>query len=104
MLISMLWTLQACGTFQIHPFEIGVELPYSEKCHFKNVVTKVTRDEDASTCADTRKRAFILTTDAWRIISTDIENNCAAEQCTELRGKLDAIALAIDQGLNQIPW
>ncbi len=96
--------LQACQTFQVHPFEIGVTLPYSENCRFKNVVTKKIREEDPNTCTNTKKRAFILTTEAWRIISTDIKNNCARVQCTELTGKLDAMALALDQGLNEIPW
>lgn len=104
MLILALPMLQACQTFQLHPFEVGVTLPYSETCHFKDPVNGAIRDEDAVTCEQTKKRSFILTTEAWRIISTDIKNNCAQQQCVELTGKLDAAALALDQGLNQIPW
>ncbi len=46
---------------------------------------------------------MILTLEAWRVIRTDIQNNCAADQCAELRGKVDAIFLAIDKAAETIP-
>jgi hypothetical protein len=103
MLISTL-LLMGCQTFQVHPFEVGITLPYSENCRFKNVVTKAIREVEPVECERIKKRSLILTSDAWRVIRTDIQNNCAQQQCAELNGKLDAIFLEIDQGLNQIPW
>ena len=100
----MLALLTACQSFQLHPFEIGVTLPYSENCRFKNVVTKETHELGPAECEAIKKRSLILTSDAWRVIRTDIQNNCAQSQCMELTGKMDAIFLAIDQGLNQVPW
>lgn len=67
-------------------------------------MTKVTRELDPVACEDIKKRSLILTSEAWRIIRTDIQNNCAPNQCTELTGKLDAIFLDIDEGLNKLPW
>ena len=96
--------LMGCQMFQVHPFELGITLPYSENCHFKNVITGQIREEDPITCENTKKRSLILTSDAWKVIRTDIQNNCAAQQCLELQGKVDAIFLEIDKGLNQVPW
>lgn len=78
--------------------------PYSEECHWKNVITKQTHDDSKAKCEDIKKRSLILTSEAWRIIRTDIQNNCAQSQCTELTGKMDQIFLDIDKGLNKLPW
>jgi len=51
-----------------------------------------------------KKTGDDLTSEAWRIIRTDIQTNCATAQCIQLTGKLDSIFLEIDKGLNQIPW
>lgn len=96
--------LTACQTYQIHPFEIGVTLPYSGACHFKNVVTGETHDEEPNQCERIKRRSLILTSDAWRVIRTDIQANCAQQQCVELKGKLDQLFLTVDQGLQKIPW
>lgn len=98
-----LMLLSGCKTFQLHPFELGVTLPYSERCRFKNVVTHEIREEDPVTCQAIKKRSLILTPEAWRVIRTDINNNCAMDQCVEIKGKIDAIFLAVDQGLEVVP-
>lgn len=67
-------------------------------------MTKATREVEPVECERIKKRSLILTSEAWRIIRTDIQNNCAQSQCTELTGKMDAIFLDIDKGLNKIPW
>lgn len=96
--------LLACKTYQVHPFELGITEPYSEKCHFKNVITKATRELDVPACEEIKKRSLILTSDAWKVIRTDIQSNCAQQQCVELKGRIDQIFLDIDQGLQKIPW
>lgn len=103
MLILVLPTV-GCQSFQVHPFELGITLPYSENCRFKNVMTREVHEVDSVECERIKKRSLILTSDAWRVIRTDIQNNCAADQCVELTGKMDSIFLEIDKGLNQIPW
>lgn len=94
----------ACSTFQFHPFEVGVELPYSENCRFKNVVTKAVREIPPDQCEAIRKRSLILTSEAWRVIRTDIQANCAMQQCAQIVGKFDSIFLALDNGVNQLPF
>lgn len=101
-LISLMATA-GCSSFQVHPFELGVTLPYSEKCRFKNVVTKEVRETEPLECVNIKKKSLILTPEAWRIIRTDIQSNCAANQCEQLTGKVDAIFLAIDKDLQVIP-
>ncbi len=96
--------LVACQAFQVHPFEVGITLPYSGDCRFKNVLTGAVREVSSDVCDGIKRRSMILTSEAWRVIRTDIQNNCAANQCIELRGKVDDIFLAIDQGLNKVPW
>lgn len=96
--------LQACQTYQIHPFEIGITLPYSGACRFKNVVTGVTYEVEPNQCDRLKRRSLILTSDAWRVIRTDIQANCAQQQCVELQGKLDQLFLTVDQSLQKIPW
>lgn len=103
LLILTLTSLIGCSSFQLHPFELGVTLPYSEKCRFRNVVTKETREVDPVDCAAIKKRSLILTPEAWRVIRTDIQNNCAMDQCVQLRGKVDAIFLALDKAGQVIP-
>ncbi len=96
--------LTGCQTFQVHPCEIGITLPYSGACRFKNVVTESTREVDPNTCEDLKRRSLILTSDAWTVIRNDIQTNCAAQQCAELTGKFDQLFLQIDQGLQKVPW
>lgn len=103
-LLTLAPLLMACNTFQLHPFELGITLPYSERCRFRNVVTKETREIDPIECEEIKKRSLVLTPEAWRVIRTDIQNNCAAQQCLQLRGKVDELFLVIDQGLNQLPY
>ncbi len=96
--------LIACQSFQVHPFEVGITLPYSENCRFKNVMTQEVHEYPPQECERIKKRSMILTSDAWKIIRTDIETNCAFAQCVQLTGKMDSLFLEIDKGLNQIPW
>ena len=104
MLMLTLGLLTACQSFQVHPFEVGITLPYSENCRFKNVMTKQVTEYPPVECERIKKRSLILTSEAWKVIRTDIQNNCAARQCVELTGKLDSIFLEVDDNLNQIPW
>jgi hypothetical protein len=67
------------------------------------VVTKEVRELPPGECEDLKRRSLILTSQAWRVIRTDIQNNCALRQCAEIRGKLDDLFLAIDKGLQALP-
>ncbi len=96
--------LTDCTSFQVHPFEVGITLPYSGDCRFKNVMTGETHEVTAVVCEEIKRRSMILTSEAWQVIRTDIQNNCAADQCVQLRGKVDNIFFAIDQGLNKVPF
>lgn len=91
-----------CQTYQLHPFELGYIKPYSGTCHFKNVVTKKTRDVPANKC-DTR-RMLLIPIESARMVLNDVQINCHLQQCTEIKGMGDSILLAIDQGLGKVPF
>jgi hypothetical protein len=96
--------LLGCPSFQVHPFEVGITLPYSGDCRFKNVVTGAVREVSAEICDGIKRRSLILTSEAWRVIRTDVQNNCAETQCVQLNGKVDDIFLTIEQGLSKVPF
>ncbi len=91
-----------CQTYQVRPFELGYVKPYSGDCHFKDVVTKKTRDIKAGQC-DLR-RMLLIPIESARIVLDDIQINCHLQQCTMIRGAGDSILLTIDQGLQKVPF
>lgn len=96
----------ACPTYQVHPFELGYVKPYSNVCHFKNVVTKAVRDAIQGTGkgqCDMRKMILIPMESASSVLG-DLQINCHLDQCTAIRGAGDSILLSVDQGLQKIPW
>jgi hypothetical protein len=91
-----------CSTYQVHPFELGYVKPYSQDCHFKNVITKEVRNIPAAQC-DLRKYLLIPIESAHTVLN-DLQINCHLDQCVEISGAGDSILLSIDQGLQKIPW
>jgi len=89
---------------KLRPFEAGVTLPYSEDCFFINVLTKEEHRYPASVCEAMKKRSIILTSDSWKILRTDIQENCQVLQCKQLVGQFDQLFLTIDSSLQLIPW
>lgn len=94
--------LVACQTYQVHPFEIGLVKPYSGDCHFKNVVTGVTRDVPAAQC-DLRTVLLIPIASAKSVLG-DLQINCVATQCVAITGAGDQFLLTIDQNLQKVPF
>lgn len=95
-------TLLGCQTYQIRPFELGYVKPYSGDCHFKNVVTKKTRDVPKAQC-DLRKM-LLIPIESAHIVIDDTQTNCHLQQCAEITGAGDEALLAIDQGLQKLPF
>jgi hypothetical protein len=76
--------------------------PYSQNCHFKNVITKKIRDIPAAQC-DLRKY-LLIPIESARIVLDDIQINCHLQQCVEIKGAGDSMLLSIDQGLQKLPF
>lgn len=102
MLMLLTPLLVACPTYQIHPFELGYVKPYSQDCHFKDVVTGVTRDVPYATC-DLRQY-LLIPIDSAKSVLADLQTNCLDTQCAAVKGAGDSILLSIDQGLQKIPY
>lgn len=96
-------TLLGCQTFSLDPFEVGITLPYSGICHFKDVVTEEVSEFPPDQCETIKKKSLIITTDALKAIIGNLQKNCAYQQCVELKGKLDNLLLTVDQGLQDVP-
>ncbi len=104
LIVLLIFPLQACTTYKIRPFELGITLPYSENCRFKNVITKEIYEMPPPDCERIKKRSLILTPESWRVIRTDILTNCAKQQCKQFVGYFDELFLAVDEGMQIIPY
>lgn len=89
---------------QIQDFKAGVTLPYSEDCYFKSVLTPESVRYPKAKCDSIKKRSLIITSDDWRIIRANFQNNCQVLQCKQLVGQFDQLFLTIDKNLRLIPW
>lgn len=88
---------------QVHDFQIYVQLPASGDCFGLNVVSKKTTRLPQDQCERLVKRGIILTSENYRILREDIQQNCQQFQCTQLTGRFDNLFIAIDKGLQQVP-
>lgn len=95
--------LCSCQTFQVSDYQVWVKLPASGDCFGINVISKTETRLPSDQCDAMVKRAIILTSATWKQIRQDIQDNCQYQQCEQLTGKFDALFLAIDKGLQQVP-
>ncbi len=89
---------------QIQDFKAGVTLPYSEDCFFKAVLSPDEIRYPKDECDKIKKRSLIITSDDWKIIRKNFQDNCQAMQCQQLVGQFDQLFLVIDKDLQLIPW
>ena len=88
----------------IHDFKAGVTLPYSEDCYFKYVVSPRKVRMDKLKCEEIKKRSLIITSDDWKVIRQNFQENCQVLQCKQLVGQFDQLFLELDGALDKIPW
>lgn len=107
LLISLLilaLSLSGCAEMNIQNFKAGVTLPYSEDCYFKYVLTPEHVRFEKTKCDEMKKRSLIITSDDWKIIRKNFQDNCQVLQCKQLVGQFDQLFLVIDKNLQLIPW
>ena len=93
-----------CAGMKLKPFEAGVTLPYSESCFFVNVLTKEEKEFPKAVCEKIKKKGVILTSDSWKILRKNIQDNCQVQQCKQIVGQFDQLFLVVDKNLQLIPW
>lgn len=96
--------LTGCAQMTISDFKAGVTLPYSEDCYFKYVISPREQRIPATECAAIKKRSLIITSDDWKIIRKNFQDNCQVLECKQLVGQFDQLFLVIDKNLQLIPW
>lgn len=89
---------------QIQDFKAGVTLPYSSDCYFKYVISPREARYDKAKCEAIKKRSLIITSEDWKIIRKNFQENCQILECKQLVGQFDQLFLVIDKSLQLIPW
>lgn len=93
----------SCTSFQTSDFPLIVQLPASKECAELRVMSGQEKRYPQSECERIKERAILLTSEAWKMIRTDIETNCQYAQCQQIEGAADALFLSIDQALQAVP-
>jgi hypothetical protein len=88
----------------IYDFKAGVTLPFSEDCYFKYVLSPREEIVDRLKCAAIKKRSLIITSEDWKVIRKNFQENCQVLQCKQLVGQFDQLFQVIDGALDKIPW
>lgn len=97
--------LSGCMSFKTSDFRADITLPASGDCF--GIYTMSGREvripADDPRCVSQKARSIRLDSENWKILRRDIQNNCQAAKCTQIKGLLDDLFLTIDQGLQKIP-
>lgn len=91
-----------CAHYQTSDFALMIKLPATENCFEYHVMSGKEVEYGPAMCKEMMKRAIMLTSENWKILKTDILNNCQYAQCTQISGAADGLFLAIDRAL-QVP-
>jgi hypothetical protein len=104
MLLGALLTLiTACNTFRTSDFPLIVQLPASKECFEIKVLSREERRYLPATCEKIKQRAILLTSEAWKLIKTDIQLNCQSAKCSQLSTVADGLFLSLDEALKGVP-
>lgn len=80
-----------------------VRLPASKKCFEVKVLSWEEKIYPPEECDRIAERSIILTSDAWKMLKTDIQKNCQYSKCKQLTGAADGLFLAIDEAFQKMP-
>lgn len=102
-LLLLSLAISGCPSFQLHDFNGGVILPYSEDCFQVGVVSHKEVRTPAAQCKTMVAKGVFLTSADWKILRRDIQDNCQNSQCKQLTGQFDQLFLILDKGLDLAP-
>ena len=88
---------------QISDTPLIVQLPASKKCLEIKIMSWAEMIYPPDQCEKIKERSIILTSEAWKMLKTDIEKNCQLSQCKQLSGAADTLFQLIDDAFNKIP-
>lgn len=92
-----------CMSMKISDAPLMVRLPASQKCFEVKIMSWQEKFYPPAECDRIAARSIILTSEAWKMLKTDIQSNCQTAKCKQLTGAADGLFLAIDQALGKMP-
>lgn len=102
-LILSLLSLSGCASMKISDIPLIIREPAKKTCFEVKVLSWEERVYDVPTCDRIVERGIILTSEAWKMLRSDIQSNCQTSKCKKLTGAADGLFLAIDQALQKVP-
>jgi hypothetical protein len=103
-LVALAFLIVSCANFQTSDFPLIVQLPASKQCFEIKVMSGSEKRYPVDQCEKIKERAILLTSEAWKMIRSDIQVNCQNAQCVQIQGAADSLFLAIDQALQKVPF
>jgi hypothetical protein len=88
---------------QISDVPLMVRLPASKQCFEVKTLSWEEKTYSPAECDRISERSIILTSEAWKMLKTDIQKNCQTSKCKQLTGAADGLFLAIDAALRIVP-
>lgn len=95
--------ITSCQTMQTSDFEVMIVLPASRDCYGVKVMSKAERRIPRLECEQLQRRSLFITSENYKLLKTDVQNNCQFQQCKQITGAADGLFLAIDEALQKIP-
>lgn len=104
-LLSVLLLTSCAGGMITSDWAGSVTLPASGDCYSFHVMSGREERWPAASeeCKHRKAHAVWLYSEDYKLLREDIERNCQFQQCTQIRGAFDALFLAIDRSLQQVP-
>lgn len=102
-LALLITILSGCGTMQTSDWEANIVLPGSRDCFGVKVMSKERRRIPRAECEKLIRRAIFITSENYKMLKTDVQNNCQFQQCQQITGAADGLFIAIDQALQKLP-
>ncbi len=103
LLALSLLNFSGCTSMHISDTPLMIQLPASKKCLEIKVMSWSEMVYSPEQCEKIKERSIILTSEAWKMLKTDIEKNCQLSQCKQISGAADSLFQIIDDSLNKIP-
>ncbi len=89
---------------RIQDFSVGVTLPYSGDCYERAVLSDTKRRIPKIQCDAIKARGLFITSQNWKVIRKNFQDNCQVMQCTQLVGQFDNLFLEIDKAFQKVPF
>lgn len=95
--------LSACAMYRASDFPLTVQLPGSKECVDLYVMSGREVRYSQADCEKKIQRSVHLSSEAWKLVRSDIQANCQLANCAQIQGAADGLFLSLDQALQKTP-